>query len=387
MTTNAGNRMPWIDHLRTLVICLVVIQHACVTYSHVGSWFVMSKSEPSFGAKLVFILWEGHAQAFFMGLLFFISAYFAEQSLNRKGPAAFLKERWMRLGMPTLFFMLVIQPFIIIVLKPWYEPVDAITTFYRGYISSGRFISATGPMWFAFALLIFCVLLVAWRAVATQKSSDATSRSSTTPITATRLWLFGMALVGTTFIARLWFPLGSSVINFQLGYFAQYILAFVFGLLAARHHWLQTLAASPLAKRAGQIAIIAGPIALISVVVFNQTLGDKFSEAISGGVHWPAFELVAWEQLSGLGIALGLLALFSSRFNFEHPALRWLSDRSFGVYLLHTPVLIAFTLWFRPLEASVNPLLLAALLSVVGLATSFVIADIAKRVPGLRALI
>lgn len=379
--------MPWIDHLRTLVIFLVVIQHACVTYSHVGSWFIMSKSEPPFGAKLVFILWEGHAQAFFMGLLFFISAYFAEQSLNRKGPATFLRERWMRLGLPTLFFMLVIQPFIIMVLKPWYEPVDSIATFYRGYISSGRFINATGPMWFAFALLIFCVLLVVWRAIAGRKLSNATSRASTTPITATRLWLFGAALVAATFIARLWFPLGSSVINFQLGYFPQYVLAFVFGLLAARHQWLQALSASSIAKRAGQIAIVAGPIALLAIVVFNRSLGDKFSEAISGGWHWPAFELVAWEQLSGLGIALGLLALFSSRFNFEHPFLRWLSDRSFGVYLLHTPVLIAFTLWFLPLEASVSPLLLAALLSVVGLTISLVIADIAKRVPVLKAIL
>ena len=375
--------MPWIDHLRTFVIFLVVIQHACVTYSHVGSWYILSKNEPSFGTKVLFVLWQGHAQSFFMGLLFFISGYFAELSLTRKGTAAYLRERWSRLGLPTLFFMLVITPFIIMVLKPWYEPVDSIAAFYQRYILSGRFVGSTGPMWFAFALFIFSVVFAVWRVVVKPKSASVLS----SPLTLFKLSMLGIALVIATFVTRLWFPLGSSVINFQLGYFPQYILAFILGIFAARQQWLPLFAASRIAKRAGLIAIVAGPIALIAVVYLNRSLGDSLSEALGGGLHWPAFELAAWEQLTGLGIALGLLALFSSRFNIESRTLRWLSDRSFGVYLLHTPVLIAFTLWFRPLEASVNPLALAALLSVVGLLVGFGIADVARRVPGLRAIV
>ena len=382
MTTNVSSRMRWIDHLRTFVIFLVVIQHACVTYSHVGSWYILSKSEPSFCTKILFVLWQGHAQSFFMGLLFFISGYFAELALARKGTSAFLRERWSRLGLPTLFFMLVITPFIIMVLKPWYEPVDSIATFYRNYLLSGRFVGSTGPMWFAFALLIFCVVFAGWRAVFKPNPVSASS-----PLTVFKLCMVGIALVITTFVTRLWFPLGSSVINFQLGYFPQYILAFILGIVAARHQWLQLFAASRIAKRAGLIAIVAGPIALLAVVYLNLSLGDKLSEAIGGGLRWPAFELAAWEQLSGLGIALGLLALFSSRFNIESHPIRWLSDRSFGVYLFHTPVLIAFTLWFRPLEASVHPLALAAMLSVAGLLVGFGIADVARRIPVLRAIV
>ena len=125
----------------------------------------------------------------------------------------------------------------------------------------------------------------------------------------------------------------------------------------------------------------------MTVILLNRSEGDNLSAVLAGGWHWPAFELAAWEQLTGLGIALGLLALFSSRFNFEHPFLRWLSDRSFGVYLLHTPVLIAFTQLFRPLEESLNPLLLTAFLSVIGLITSFIIADLARRVPVLKNIL
>src|SRR5258708_38511031 len=96
----AGVRVPWVDHLRTLVILLVVNMHACVTYSHVGSWYVLSEQEPSLGAKIPFILWQGHLQSFFMGLLFFVAGYFAHSSLARRGPAAFVRERLFRLGLP-----------------------------------------------------------------------------------------------------------------------------------------------------------------------------------------------------------------------------------------------------------------------------------------------
>jgi peptidoglycan/LPS O-acetylase OafA/YrhL len=97
--------------------------------------------------------------------------------------------------------------------------------------------------------------------------------------------------------------------------------------------------------------------------------------------------LAAWEQLAGLGLGLGLLAWFSRRWAMERPALRWLGDRAFGVYVLHAPVLIAFTMLFRPLEAAVPPLALAALLAVAGLSVSFVLTELARRVPGLRAIL
>src|ERR1043165_6920942 len=112
MSSSASPRLPWIDPLRTLVIFLVVNVHACVTYSHVGGWYAMSEQEPTMMQKIPFIVWETHLQSFFMGVLFFVSGYFAHGSLLRKGPAVFAKERLVRLGLPALFFMLLIHPFV-----------------------------------------------------------------------------------------------------------------------------------------------------------------------------------------------------------------------------------------------------------------------------------
>src|SRR5258708_40214024 len=109
-----SSRLPWIDHLRTLVILLVVNMHASVTYSHVGDWYVKSGQEPTVNAKIPFILWQALLQSFFMGLLFFVSGYFAYGSLSRRGPGGFTRERLFRLGLPVLLYMLVIHPFILI---------------------------------------------------------------------------------------------------------------------------------------------------------------------------------------------------------------------------------------------------------------------------------
>src|ERR1041384_5439857 len=99
---SSPTRIAWIDNLRTLMIVLVVNMHACVTYSHVGSWYRMEDPEPAMPLKIAFFFWQGHLQAFFMGFLLFLAGVFAHQSLERRGLGAFLRERARRLGLPAL---------------------------------------------------------------------------------------------------------------------------------------------------------------------------------------------------------------------------------------------------------------------------------------------
>jgi peptidoglycan/LPS O-acetylase OafA/YrhL len=374
-------RLPWIDHLRTLVILLVVNMHACVTYSNIGSWYVNSDRELSHADQIIFILWQGHLQSFFMGLLFFISGYFAFGSLSRRGPGAFVRERLFRLGAPTLFYMLVIQPFIIFGINAAHYDLPTFPSYYFRYIATGRFLGSSGPMWFALALLVFCLLLAARQMVRPEAGIPGVSASAALP-SARTLWIFAIGLGVASFAVRLVQPLGTSVLNMQLCYFSQYIGAFIAGLGASRLGWLLGLARSTLAMRAGWCGLACGPVVLFAILA----LGSKQGLApFRGGWHWQALALAMWEQLTGVALSLGLLALFSSRMNREGPWLRWLSDRSFGVYVLHAPVIIALYLLFRPLPW--NPLALALLLTVTGLTATFLLADLARRTPGLRTFL
>lgn len=150
-------RLDWIDNLRTAMILLVVNMHACVTYSHVGDWYFMEKAEPPAPVKILFLFWQGHMQSFFMGLLFFLAGFFAYGSLRKKGACPFLRERFQRLGIPALLYMLVIHPCTVYFLlgRTWANK-PSFAGFYSKYFFEGRILSGSGPLWFALALLIFC---------------------------------------------------------------------------------------------------------------------------------------------------------------------------------------------------------------------------------------
>ncbi len=379
------SRLPWVDHLRTFAIFLVVCMHACVTYSHVGDWYFMADRDPPMGEKVFFIFWQGHLQSFFMGLLFLLAGYFAHASLTRRGAGAFLRERLVRLGLPTLLYMLVIHPAIVIGLNPWDHAFGSKLAWYRRFVLSGEFFGESGPLWFAFALLLFCSLLVGWRQF--RPFAPPPSPSIAVPPTSAQLWLFAIGLALATFLVRTVQPIGTNVLNFQLCFFPQYIAAFLAGLAAARGGWLVPLARTARASRAGWLGLIGGPILLAVVLMLGGPLPSGGAISYFGGWNPQAFGLAAWEQLTGVALGLGCLTLFARLLNVDHPVLRWLSDRSFAMYVLHAPVLVALTMLFRPLETAHGPFMLAALLTITGLLASYALADIAKRIPGLRSIL
>ncbi|MFA9216850.1 MAG: acyltransferase family protein [Sphingomonadaceae bacterium] len=378
--SSAAVRLPWIDHLRTVLIVLVVNLHACVTYSHVGDWYIMSEHEPTLSQKLPFIVWQGHLQSFFMGLLFFISAYFAHGALSRRGPGAFVRERLLRLGAPAVLYMLVIHPFILIGLNPWDHAFGPAPAFYADYVLSGHFLSGSGPLWFAVALLLFSLALAAWRRVVPLR--NCASEQGRAP-SARLLGGCALALGGATFAVRLVQPIGTNVLNLQLCFFVQYICFFLAGVHAARHGWLLPLALSARARFAGKLTLCLSAPLLLAIIVVGAKTGKP--SAFFGGWHWQAFAFALWEQLTGVGLSLGLLALFAQKFNAESARMRWLADRSFGVFLLHAPVIIALAMLFRALPQHMY--LLVALLTVSGLALSFLLSDLARRIPVLRRMI
>src|SRR5690242_2287786 len=130
------------------------------------------------------------------------------------------RARLFRLGLPALFYMLAIHPFILLVLNPWNAKFGPPGAFYLKYICSGRFLSSTGPLWFAVALLILCLLLAGSRLVRSrpsngerdQSTNQATPDSTVAPPKAAFLWMFTLALGLGTFAIRLIQPIGTNVL-------------------------------------------------------------------------------------------------------------------------------------------------------------------------------
>jgi glucans biosynthesis protein C len=341
-------RLDFVDNLRWVMIVLVVSMHAAVTYSHVGSWYFMEDPKPSTPVLAIFATYQIFLQAFFMGLLFFLAGYFVPGALSRRGVSGFVRERLVRLGLPSLFFMLVVQPLTVFCLLPGNNghPKPSLLEVYPAYITRGRFLSGSGPMWFAVALLLFSLIYAASGAF---NRAPLAKKEHSYWIPNDRHILVAVFCIGTcSFLVRLVQPMGTNILNMQLCFFSQYVFLFIAGTVAWQNDWLMRIPYS-FGLRWLRLALTlgsAGWLALLFALLSTHT-----EDRLSGGFTWQSAAFSFWEAFFCVGVCLGLIVLFREKMNHQGAFRRWLSDNCFAVYLFHTPLLIAVTLMLRDFHA------------------------------------
>jgi surface polysaccharide O-acyltransferase-like enzyme len=376
-------RLLFIDNLRWVMIALVVTVHAAVTYSNIGSWYYTEPAMLSPLALLPFVFYETHLQAFFMGLLFFVDGYFVQGSFDRKGAERLLWDRAVRLGVPTAIYALVVNPGIVYYLMNFQrgEPWPSLAQVYPRYLAHFWFVSGTGPMWFALALLIFTGIYTLARVGVGPRKSDL--RSEALPNHAAVLGVIGV-ISACTFLIRLVQPIGTNVLNMQLCFFPQYIGLFAAGLVAYRRDCLlripETLGLFWL-----KLALVAGPLFWVGMMAAGGAINGDF-EPYKGGWHWQSAAYSLWESFFCVSACLGLLVVFRKHCNSQGRLARFLSDNAFAVYVFHAPIVIALSLAMRGL--ALHPLLKFVLLSMAGLTASYLVSSlVVRRIPGLRRVL
>lgn len=302
-----------------------------------------------------------------------------------------MRERFLRLGVASLFYMVIIQPFIVYVLlqQPEGPNRPSFMTYWLDYLGSGKVLAGSGPMWFAVALWVFSCVYAIKHLINGKKHSGSTIAKSDIaipPPTPGKLWSFGIGLVCGSFLVRLAYPLGSSIFNMQIGFFPQYISVFSLGIIADRKGWFEGLVVSKHARLAGWLGLIIGPVFLIGLVMAGGPPPQDGTIIYSGGWNPWAFGFAFWEQLTGLAIGLGIMAWFYRFGSTSHPYANWLSRRSFGVYMLHSPIMVALTPMCNSIADS-SRLIVAVVLTMISLVLSYITTDLIIRIPGLKKFI
>jgi len=379
--TPSTHRLLYIDNLRWLMIVLVVAMHAAVTYSGLGSWYYKEPTTLRPFTALLFLIFQTHLQAFFMGLLFLIAGYFVPPSFDRKGPARFVADRAFRLGVPTLIYALLVHPFngymLIAAHADAARPVPSALGAYAHYIFTFEFLSGTGPLWFALALLVFSIVYANIAAFTGRKPHPAVRPL---PSHAAVLGLIVVMSAGS-FAVRLVQPMGTSIFNMQLCFFTQYILLFALGCMSRRNDWLARLPRR-FAMKWFVAALTLSPVLWFAMILTGGAASGH-TDPYAGGLHWQSAAYSTWESFFCVGFCLGLLALFRDRFNHQGSFARLLSANAFAVYVFHAPVLIALALAFRPIHAGPFPKFV--ILTVSGAACTFLLAQaLIRQIPGLR---
>ncbi|MBR0755557.1 acyltransferase [Bradyrhizobium jicamae] len=374
-----SSRLLFIDNMRWSMIILVLSMHACDTYSPFGNWYYVDRTASGLGTMLAFGVYQNFLQAFFMAALFFIAGYFAAAAFDRKGFTSFVRDRCLRLGVPTLLYMFVIGPLTQYFLS-WTWGNGGFGHQWLKHLRDGEWLSETGPMWFCAVLLLFSILyglgrMTGWREPKVTLGDDRASRLGIAG--------FVTVMAAATFLVRVVIDGGASVLNVHPGDLPQYVLMFAAGVLGHRGNWLVGLP-ERVCVRTAWFALAASVPLIAALILFGGGLqGD--TARYSGGFNLVSACKCLWEALICVGMGLMMLAVYRRHFDWQGPISKWLSDNAFGVYLIHPPILIGAAILLHTLAW--NGLAKALLLTAVAAAGSFAASALVLRKSPLRAIV
>jgi glucan biosynthesis protein C len=374
-------RLAYIDNIRWVMIILVLSMHSADSYSPFGNWYYTEHPPVGLPTVLFFGFYQSFLQGFFMALLFFIAGYFTPGSCDRKGPARFLWDRFVRLGLPTLLYMLLIGPLTEYYVSRTWRTSDPFAKAWWDHIVDGEVFGMTGPMWFCAALLVFCAVYAALQSLPARAGARPAGAVALTDRNVVLL----IACIGlATFIVKAVLPPGASFYNVHLADFPSYIIMFTAGVFACRQDWLARLP-HEFALRWGAAALVVGCLLWPALIGLGGALRGS-AAAYDSGWHWQNVVMCIWAALICVGVSLGLIALFREKLNVQGRLARLMSANAFAVYLFHPPILIALALALSQLAAPAVAKFL--LLTALGVIVNFVAAEyLFRRIPLLRRIL
>lgn len=371
-----GERLAYLDNLKAFLIAGIIAAHAFMGYSEFGSWTYQDIQEVTLSevTETVFVVAAVSLGALFlMGLFFLLSGLMAQDSLARKGPRRFATDRLMRFGLPFALYTLAIWPVLEWALL---EPHFHRGSYWAWFTDDDPYLD-NGPMWFVGVLLLFSLVLAAWR-----RYRPATPAGG--ELLRAR-WMVPAALaVGVlTFAIRIALPADSNQpLNAHIWAWPEYIAMFGLGVIAARRGWLRPVPRE-ISRPAG-ITTLACIVLLTAMVLSTDPLGLEMEDWL-GGWSVPAFLSAMLEGVIVVAAPVWVLSFAQRRLNGTGPIRRAMARGSYAAFMLQGPVIVGLELAFRhaPLPGDVKAVLVASL----GIAVSFALAyPLVTKTPVRRVL-
>lgn len=369
-------RYNYIDNIRVLLTALVILHHTAITFGAPGSWYY-KESADGLVSGLLLTVFVSTNQAFFMGLFFFLSSYFIPSSYERKGPKKFIIDRFIRLGIPLVFYSLVIAPITnYLVIRLGYDEQISFADYYthrESWID-------LGVLWFTAALLIFTILYAVTRIVSRRQANVVTS-----PPNNNSILVFSLVLAIASFIVRLVFPIGDTLspLGFQLAYFSQYISLFVIGIIAYNSNWLSFFTQAQ-GRRWLWFAMFLVVIGFPAIYMLKLVTHSEI-EAFLGRFTIQSFVNSIWEQLLGISLIVAVLAIAKHKWSYQSSVMKGLARSAYVVYISHPMVLVLISLLFQ--HVVLASLLKFLIIGTMSISISFALGFVITRIPLLNKVV
>ena len=295
----------------------------------------------------------GIFQASLLGLFFLMGAYFTPRSYDRKGVSSFWKERFLRLGIPILLYILLINPLIFYLLatggiQPWAANPRMQGSFLDYYLSNFQslenfvgFLTTFTITWFVVVLLIFSAVYTIWRQI-TKIDSIQQRIPKELPIPKyIYLLLLAIGLGFLSFLVRINFSIIESPLGLPLAYIIQYFMMFSVGVIAYRYGWFEKMTRHHV--KVWAITIFATVMLFFTYFFVIIGVDSDFSVFFGGGTL-PSLIFALVDNIACMGMIFVLLKIFYAKFNKQGKILQNLADSSFHMYLIHPVVVIPVSL-------------------------------------------
>lgn len=362
-------RLFYLDNFRIYLTILVILHHTAIAYGGSGDWAIKDPAVDEF-SPILLTFFTAVNQSYFMSAFFLMAGYFTPRSLERKGAASFVWDRFIRLGVPILVFSTLIININQLILGVWW----------LGIPFQWNFTYEVGHLWFLQALLNFALIYVVYRIWSDRTPNQQRFRFFPDRFPSDRSMVLSIIVLSAlTFIVRIGYPVGKWVApGFQFAHFVHYTFAFFVGILAYRGDWLNRLGREQ-ARRWGSVALIILPLFFVIAILGGALESDAALEKFLGGMHWQSLVYATWESILFIAALTFLLYFFRQRFNDTSPLLKSMAASVYTVYIIHQTILFTLNVLF--LSVPIPTILKFVAVSLIAVPSCFVLAALIRRIP------
>ncbi|HSJ29568.1 MAG TPA: acyltransferase [Acidimicrobiia bacterium] len=366
-------RHAYADNLKVVLVVAVIVAHATIAWTDVGEWVF---TEPPLREPLLSLvmLVEIVGALFAIPLFFMVAGMFTPRSLQRKGLGRFLIDRSIRLGIPMLFFILVMSPPIEYV-DPGNADWDARLEGFWAFVPEILWPPAPGPTWFLGVLLLFSTAYAVTRTLLPARSAPG----------GPRLWVLGLAAAAVAvvgYFVRIRIPFGEEAWRLALGQAPAWVVGFSLGVLGGERRWFHPM--DPRIARITRRTAWVAMSACVLVVAIGSVMGTDI-ETFAGGGTWQSALLGAIEGLLVVGASFWIVDLFRRRFDHQGRVLGEMSRAAYGAFLFHQIVLVGLVLLIH--QVTWAPELEYVTVTIAGVVSTFAVASLLLRIPGVSRIV
>lgn len=378
-TAWAAGRLAYLDNLKVVLIAAIIVMHAFLGYAGlVEVWTYSGVREVTLlpAVEIGLYVLVGPFAFFLMALLFLVAGLLTPASYDHHGARGFVAVRLLRLGVPFVVYVALVQPTVVYALEhPWGNAPGSFGEEYLG--REGQL--DTGPLWFVGVLLVFSLSYAAWRGLRQATARHAQPSGARARLTATTLAGVALAVAPLSFAVRMEYPYGSESGFFDLNYWEWPVCLAMFGLgtVAAGEGWHSTVP-DGLARRCRTIALCA----VVAMAALLVTAGATDSiEDLGGGARWPAAGFAVVEGALTVFGSVWLLSVAQRRLARRFRGGTTLGRSAYGAFMVQTVFLVATAAALRTVDLPAE--VKATTVAVVALVASFATAWLlVTKVPG-----